>query len=56
MNKRQAKKQSKRALKVVHDDGRIYTIANINWKILKLSKTLKRRYRYKLAKVEGDKE
>lgn len=52
MNKRQAKKQSRRVLKVVQDDGRTYTIANINWKLLKLSKTLKRRYRYKMAKVE----
>lgn len=55
MNKRQAKKQSKRALKVVHDDGSIYTITLINWKILKLVKTLKRRNRYKMAEAEGDK-
>ena len=54
MNKRQAKKQRNRTIRAVYDDGRIYTIENIDWKVLKLSKTLERRCRYKIAKVKGE--
>ena len=51
MNKRQAKKREKRILTIYFEDQPILNIHNIDWKVLKLEKKLKRRNRYNKTKI-----